>query len=133
MLSSKAQKYLLEEIFCKAYSSKWDMGNKTCFTIAKKIVNIFPSEQLDLYYIPPRATGDDQQHSKGLLPNKFRNAKRTFPVCKNGNKTSENENFEKIVEGNLTYYFKLNYKISLFYIVFSNSFQMYLTLMCGEK
>lgn len=99
MLTSKAQKYLLEEIFIKSHLCKWDTGNKTCLIIAQKIVELFPSEEQELYYIPPKATGNRQTHSKGMLPNKFRNARKTFFNNSINEIAVEETNFESITEG----------------------------------
>lgn len=99
MLTPKAQKYLLEEVFVKVHLAKWDTGNKTCLIIANKITNLFPSEELELYYIAPRAMGDRQTHSRGMLPNKFRNAKKLF-VRDSIQDLNEQANFEMVTEGN---------------------------------
>lgn len=99
MLHNKAQKYLLEEIFMKAHLAKWETGNKTCLIIANKIVKLFPSEELELYYVAPIATGDRQTHSKGMLPNKFRNARKTFVSDVIPESAIEKANFEMITEG----------------------------------
>lgn len=99
-LSTVNQKHLMDEIYVQVFASKWDIGNKTCSELAKKIIKIFPNEKIDLYYMPPKKTGSNQIHSKGLIPNKLRNCNRYFKSIRTENKkVVENVEFEKLVNG----------------------------------
>lgn len=96
-LTPVSQKHLMDEIFSKVSISKWDIGNHTCCKIAKKIIEIFPNESMELYYLPPKSTGEKQVHSKGLIPNKLRNCQRFFKFVEKVEKSTED--FDKIVNG----------------------------------
>lgn len=114
ILTSQAQKYLLDEIYCKVHNSKWNFGNKTCSTIANKIVQLFPNEVMEIYYVAPKSTGDQQTHSKGMLPNKFRNSKRLFQLEKEVRKEHEKSIFDSAVEGQIYFCLTRRKFVSLF-------------------
>lgn len=100
-LTPVSQKHLMDEILNKVFESKWNFGNHTSSKIATKIVEMFPNEPYDIYYLPPKSTGENQTHSKGLIPNKLRNSQRFFKTLEKQrvNKADNKSVFDEVVNG----------------------------------
>lgn len=99
-LTPVSQKHLMDEIFSKVFESKWNIGNHTSSKIATKIVDIFPNEPYDIYYLPPKSTGENQIHSKGLIPNKLRNSQRLFKNLDKQRNNKADKSLDEVVNGN---------------------------------
>lgn len=104
-LNGAMQKSLMDEVYLKVYQNNWNSGNENCIKLAKKIKCLFPNESLEVYYIAPKSLSEKQIHSKGLVPNKLRNSKKTFKGVIEPKKANidDDELFDIVVNG--SYYF----------------------------
>ncbi|RLU15095.1 hypothetical protein DMN91_012982 [Ooceraea biroi] len=55
-----------------------DLKNAHFKAVAELIIEVFPTELIEAYYVPPHAEGVQQSVSKGKLPYKYRNIKTSM-------------------------------------------------------
>lgn len=110
-LNGSMQKNLMDEVSGKVFHNDWNCGNETCTKLAKKITDLFPNEPYDLYYIPPKSISESQMHSKGLVPNKLRNSRKTIKDVfqKKQFKDNDDKLFQSAVNGNCIFFLSVIY------------------------
>jgi hypothetical protein len=64
---------MLDCIVLECYKNSRLMGNKDFKMITQKIIELFPTEEADLYYQAPDNSQPNRHPSRGKLPDKYRN------------------------------------------------------------
>ncbi|XP_036148758.1 uncharacterized protein LOC105835274 isoform X2 [Monomorium pharaonis] len=103
-LRSKLVDVIITKLMSLFYSNEQGISlkNEHFEFIATQIVKIFPTENISVYYVPPKTEGPQQKISKGKLVDSYRNKLRECRKCgiinKKRKKSQDDEDIEEIEE-----------------------------------